>query len=1154
MPGVTGLQVVRIAGGLTVLDHQFTYWTPVLERSTDTLKFHIPSGNTGKVKVCVVTADGRCHSNIIITYGSQPTCTGLQPRSTWASGGRRIQVLGSSLEYVEKVTVDDKEMSVTSLTVGVWFNTPPLGVGAGSGLFRVSLRVGNSTVDCVDKLSYLPNPEFTSFSKSQEYSEVSVVINKKQDRLNVREEDVKVWGLQEEKQFECAVQNVISTAIVCNILERQDIRINVTSLRTLVTRSVPHLKLKPRQPAPHAEQTDSLRFSSTQACRMRTVDLGMLLLFQSGIYALLEFSADGEIRNFAVGNGKVFVVTDSQLLQLQHDLVEEKHRDISNLTHQNRVTIVLPFEANKTLITCGTSDCGYCEVLDISDVTRSIHWEKVSVGPAFNKSSVSLLVDVDGGKAETEKYMLVARGKLPEHCGYEGNGVTLLNTLDSQSGGIFSRIDIHGEASISPESDAEWIDGFQTSPPSHSYLLVNVKAGPAVVVLRMKKSRSKSDMVRSLQGAELQCCADKARRKLLSSSVVVSSGSPVLWVGIFTAQEPHDPQNTALALYDLSQTKDQVPSHFSCRPPCTAQKGSQALSPLAVVFRHSSMSTVAAEKRGSWIVLYIGTGNGELMKIVLDKAFNAGCLTVLYRSDDDRKVFPKMLFDPVDHQYMYIALRNQIRRVAVTQCGMYSTLRDCRAAQDPSCGWCVNSKKCSIRDECSDSNWISIPEDSFQKELISFHVFKVSTELTLNLHLSVNGSENPLFTCTVMRENENLCNSHSVVFPNCTCNFPSQQLPANVTVTVTIEDQKITERLKLRSCPDITETSLYNRCVACVSAGCYWSSRPNSCSWAIGSAPQVPTSWHFLCYTIIHIIMILGILVPVQTAQPEIFSLEPKEISFHGKNNAVLRGKNLGLVKKIRFQGSMECSPKDRSVPTINYSPLYSLTPVLDRSGTTLRFNIPSGNKGTVRVCVVTEDGRCHVWCFAFSGGRKIRVLGNNLRFVDAVLVHPSLKQITLNSSEHMWFHTLSQRENMGAEQFSVSLKMGNSTVDCVDKLSYLPDPEFLSFSTSKVDSDMQVTIQKTADSLNMSNEEVIVRGLQEEKQFECVIDNIRSTAITCKILGRDQTEIRIDSLKVMVGNFTKQLEIQRSGGSVYIIVIFIILVLLGAVGAFGEC
>ena len=53
----------------------------------------------------------------------------------------------------------------------------------------------------------------------------------------MREEDVKVWGLQEEKQFECAVQNVISTAIVCNILERQDIRINVTSLRVRLSKS-----------------------------------------------------------------------------------------------------------------------------------------------------------------------------------------------------------------------------------------------------------------------------------------------------------------------------------------------------------------------------------------------------------------------------------------------------------------------------------------------------------------------------------------------------------------------------------------------------------------------------------------------------------------------------------------------------------------------------------------------------------------------------------------------------------------------------------------------------------------------------------------------------------------------------------------------------
>ena len=47
----------------------------------------------------------------------------------------------------------------------------------------------------------------------------------------MRVEDVKVWGLQEEKQFECVVEKVVSTAIVCDILETQEVRINVTSLR-----------------------------------------------------------------------------------------------------------------------------------------------------------------------------------------------------------------------------------------------------------------------------------------------------------------------------------------------------------------------------------------------------------------------------------------------------------------------------------------------------------------------------------------------------------------------------------------------------------------------------------------------------------------------------------------------------------------------------------------------------------------------------------------------------------------------------------------------------------------------------------------------------------------------------------------------------------
>ncbi|XP_036431230.1 plexin-C1-like [Colossoma macropomum] len=848
---------------------------------------------------------------------------------------------------------------------------------------------------------------------------------------------------------------------------------------------------------------------------MRTVYLGMLLLFQSAVSSLTEFSVKGEIRNFAVGNGKVFVVTDSQLLQMRLDLVEEKHKDISDHTH-HQVNILLPFDANKTLITCGTSDCGYCELLDINDISRSLYREDVSVGPSVNKSSVSFIVDFDEGK---ETYMLVAREKISDHCISDDEGVSLRNTLDSQSGGIFSKVASSNEASISPQSDAEWIDGFQSSPPSHSYLLVNVKSGtgPAVVVLRMKNSRSKTEMTRSLQGAVLQCCDDKDRKKLLSSSAVLSSGSPLLWAGIFTAQEAHDPQNTALAIYDLSQLRDRVPSYFSCRPHCTAQKGGDALSPRAVVLKHSSMSSVAAEKRGSWTELYIGTANGQLMKIVLDKAFNSGCVTLLYSSDDGRMVFPRMHFDPVDHTYIYIALRNQIRRVAVSQCSIYSTLTDCRASQDPSCGWCVTTNKCSTKDECSNSIWIPIPEDFFQKELITFQVAKVSGKLSLSLYLTAQGTVGPPLKCSIKAGNVDLCDNLTLVSPNsCSCSFSSQHLPPEglrVTATVTIGDQKITENLKVRSCPNITETSPYAACAACVSVGCHWSPVSQNCSWTQGSALQVHIQ--DACKEFFS-----------EKYTPEILSMLPNQVSLYGKNNAIIKGKNLDTVVKIRLQGSKECELKE--------------TPVLERSTDTLKFSIPSGNKGTVRVCVVTEDGRCHsnatitygsqptctglqprnTWA---SGGRKIEVLGSSLEYVEKVIVND--KEMSIKSSTvGVWFHS---SPLLCSGPFSVSLRVGNSTVDCVDKLFYLPNPEFISFSTSQDVSYVLVFINKKQDRLNMRVEDVKVWGLQEEKQFECVVEKVISTAIVCDILETQEVRINVTSLRISVGDFSTILKTQ---------------------------
>ncbi|KAK1789579.1 hypothetical protein P4O66_015482 [Electrophorus voltai] len=846
---------------------------------------------------------------------------------------------------------------------------------------------------------------------------------------------------------------------------------------------------------------------------MRAVLLGILVLFNFGVYAL-DYNFKGEIRNFVVGQGKVYVVTDSRLHQMRLDLVEEKFKDLPNHTHPNKVNILLPFDANGTLIVCGSDTSGYCEVLDINDITKTIYREALSVVPLVDKSSMAFLVDFDGVQSRGT-YLLVAgenedKAKKDTGCNFQG-GVTLWNTLHSQTGDIFSTTASEPTESCVIVKDVEWVDGFQTSSHSHSYLFLNIKSAtaPSVVFLMMHNSRKKSDMTRSLKGARLKCCEDKPRRKLLSSAVI-SSGSPLLWVGIFTAQEEHD--DTALAIFDISDPGNQVPSDFECSPKCAEVKRDKVLKPQSEVFKVSSMTSVAAQKKGSWIVLYIGTGNGQLIKLVLDKSFRPGCMKVLYRSDDDRMLFSRMYFDPVDHKCIYIALRNQIRRVAVTQCGMYSTLRHCRSSQDPLCGWCMNTSKCSTQDECSNSTWISIPDDSFQKELISFQVAKHSGNLTVTLHLSVEATGHCPLSCTFKSGSKDLCDSLPIaVFPKCSCSFSSQDLPSKglqVTATVTIGDETLTESLKLRNCPDISESSPYAKCTACVSSGCHWNSSNQTCTWNHGSAPQV------------HIEDMCKQLTARKNYTSGLFSWQ-KQCSDEGEKSE--------QVVKVLLQGIMACNSKE--------------IPVLERSTDTLRFHIPNGNKGAVRVCVVTADGSCHsnatitygsqptctglqpriTWA---SGERQIHVLGTNLEYAEAVTVHLSSKEIILNSAnKSFWFHSDIMREYQAPGPFSVSLRVGNITVPCAETLYYHPDPEFTSFGTSLDDNDVLITILKNEDRLNLSMKEVNVLGLQKEEPFPCLILEIKSTAVLCKIVGGKA--VSVDSLRIEFGNIKKALQMK---------------------------
>ncbi|XP_052433979.1 plexin-C1-like isoform X2 [Carassius gibelio] len=830
---------------------------------------------------------------------------------------------------------------------------------------------------------------------------------------------------------------------------------------------------------------------------------------------------DGDIKDFVVGNSKLFVLTDHRLHQMRHDHYEEKSKDITKATEHNRVNILVPFDENSTLITCGTFKEGYCEVLDINDITNSIYYESdILIGPRQDEKSVAFIAGTSNSR-----YLLVGKkddDAKPQDFRY--SVAILWNTLDSQPGGIFSRMAEGSDAMIqSTVRDVQFVDGFQRVSPSESYLFLNTKTDSErkVLILWMNSSKGKkTEIIRSLQASRIRCCSDKARPVLVASTVIPSVNR-VIWAGVFSAQNQQDPENSALALYDINHVKGRVKGFCSYdENPCGSENDTE-LQPLSVVFKYSSMSAVAAVRSGSWIVLFIGTSDGQLIKLVLDEKYTPGCPTVLFKSDDERAVFPRMHFDPVDFKYIYIALEKQLRRVSVVQCAKYISLKDCRAALDPLCGWCVNTHRCSTRDECSNTSWVYIPKNSLQTRLFSFQMAENSSrKITLHLSLSLESTGNPAFSCTFNTGTMNLCDGSDppAVFPNCSCSFSDQLLYTGglrVSATVTIEDQKITETLTLTNCSSITENSpnaSYTQCVQCVSSGCYWSSSSKRCDWTHGSGLQLHTQdeCKYLLSEMVY-------------NKPEIESLEPNKVSFHGRNNVLLRGRNLESVTKIRIQGDLECIPKE--------------SPVFDRSSDTLRFHIPpSGTKGTVKVCVVTPDDRCHgnsiityksqpsctgiqptvSWS---SGGRKIHVQGSNLELVESVTVHrfnEVLETQYNTSSGDMWF--LSHRYD-GSGRFSLLLNVGNSTVDCVDYLFYQPDPKFIRFTTFPVANDLQVNIQKKADMLNLSMSEMTVTGLQGDQKYPCVLERVESNAIICTIKGKPGAIPEVDSLTIGIGD-----------------------------------
>ncbi|KAM7377995.1 hypothetical protein PAMA_013077 [Pampus argenteus] len=861
------------------------------------------------------------------------------------------------------------------------------------------------------------------------------------------------------------------------------------------------------------------------------------------------FVFDGDIRHFAVATNSVYVVTNQTLYHLSHDLtliqsltqrgilkgdnandqIFYRHRgsDRDELNATFSVNVLLPFEKNRVLISCGVTDneCGYCELLDLKNISNVEHSELILVGPVTRSSaSVAFLVDVESSTKET--YILSAKqqreGKsTTSRCSLDPYAVHLHNTDNGQKGGIFSANENAPSPPFNSKDDAEFVDGFQIG--SIIYLLSNVRSDTKDSKVRLiwfEGKTSKAQTIQSLRGVSLDISGGGDTGGRLLASSVVPGGPSVLWSGVFSVDG--GPDNTELVMFDISPNLDLTPNDdpdFCTNPTCNKEGKANTLKPKKVLFRQNHMTSVLAKRHKSWMIFFIGTGDGQLIKLAVDKNYHTNCPTVLYRADDDRKVLPEMHLDEVDRKHVYVAFQNQMRRIPVSRCSTYKTLQDCLSAQDPYCVWC-GAGRCADENECPDSDWVSIPDD-YQQKVLSYDVVKDNTDqITLNVrtHLTVGQNALSNFNCHFsVIGSEQFCSDQSPLpqFPRCTCILSDSTIPAeglNVAVRIRFGISTLLKHLTLMKCTDIRGPPTSVLCRRCIDVGCGWS--PNGCSWATARVTN-----DSVCQTLES---------GINFAKPEVSSITPSVVSFYGKNHAVLSGHNLSDVTRVRIQTHEGCTPRE--------------SPVWNNTGVSLMFHIPRTDiKGVVKVCVLLPDYSCHgnaqityrslPSCTSItpssswiSGKRKITLTGSQLQFVEGVIHRHALEEIRLpleSNSQNLTYHTPAAENTQGISTSTLSLKVANETLDCSINITYYPDPIFTNFTSTRTGQSVRITIQKTADKLGLSPAELSVHGIQEQKLHRCIIESPKnynqSDFFICEI--KSTSDPKFQQLKITYGD-----------------------------------
>nr|DBA31059.1 TPA: hypothetical protein GDO54_006970 [Pyxicephalus adspersus] len=159
----------------------------------------------------------------------------------------------------------------------------------------------------------------------------------------------------------------------------------------------------------------------------------------------------------------------------------------------------------------------------------------------------------------------------------------------------------------------------------------------------------------------LTCGTAPHRGVILSSFAFASSGS-FFWAGIFSTTGIESPDRTALCIYNITLLDETgcIYTDFEVdNDDCVNNYKPLLINSKPLVVHRDLTAVFFLEVQKTW-VLFLGTGNGQLLKVTLDSNYTARCPQIFHDFEKEAAVFRTMQLDPLNKSYLYVATVNEI--------------------------------------------------------------------------------------------------------------------------------------------------------------------------------------------------------------------------------------------------------------------------------------------------------------------------------------------------------------------------------------------------------------------------------------------------------------------------------------------------------------